>query len=114
MAIVSSNIRVALPGWRDDGINEPPILIELTAKRWKGLTLLAAILAWLGIALLMWNLWRGLYAPLLETGLVPSSAPAELFANAFSGFGVIFSLALLVSAMVIGFFARFMAWWRHG
>tara|TARA_B100000315_G_scaffold255517_1_gene299062 strand:+ start:2177 stop:2521 length:345 start_codon:yes stop_codon:yes gene_type:complete len=114
MALAFANFRVAMPGWRDDGRTEPPILIELTAKRWKGLTLLAAILAWLGIGVLMWHLWHGLYAPLLETGLAPSTKPADLFANAFSGFAVIFSMALLASAAVIGFYARFMAWWRHG
>ncbi len=110
MAFALANI----PGWRDDGGTEPPILIELTAKRWKVLTLLAAVLAWLGIIILLWQLWNSLYAPLLETGLSPGSAPADLFAQAFSGFGIILSMALLASAMAIGLYARFMAWWRHG
>ena len=43
-------------------------LIELTAKRWKGLMLVAFVLGVLGVSVMIWQIWVGVYRPLIESG----------------------------------------------
>jgi hypothetical protein len=114
MALALSNFRLTLPEWWQDDQSEPPVLTELTAKRWKGLTLLALIMAWSGLAVLGWQMWSGLYMPLIETGLTPTAQPIALLKDAYSGVLAQIGFALIVAALIIGIYARFMAWWRHG
>lgn len=104
-----------IPGWTDDAYAEPPVLIELTAKRWKSLIVIAFTLGWIGAALMTWQVWSGFYRPLLDKGFAGTAdAYADLLSGALIGpFGVL-GIIFLALAMAIGFYARFMAWWRHG
>ena len=114
MQIQFAGYRLRSPGWDDDGRDNPPLLIELTAKRWKGLILIAYTLAIVSFILLGWQLWSGVYQPLLEIGLKPDTSPIAALGDALYGFGGIAGLSLLVAAVVLSIYARFMAWWRHG
>ena len=102
------------PGWNKDGTKPQTILIEMTAKRWKGLLLLSFASGILGLILLSSQIWADVYQPLLANGF-NSDAPA-LF-----GFGDVFStvsgglgLVLIVTSFALGAYARLMAWWHHG
>lgn len=104
-----------IPGWTDSGYQEPPVLIELTAKRWKALIVIAYILGWIGVTLIIWQLWAGFYRPLISHGFgVTGTDYTNLLSGAFIGVSGILGLVFLTFAMAIGFYARFMAWWRHG
>jgi len=114
MAITVMGARLASPGWGEDGRSDPPILIELKAKRWKGLQIVAFVLGLLGFLLLGWQIWAEVYEPLLTAGLTLKTQPVPMLGDALFGFGGIFGLLALLAALGIGVYARFMAWWRHG
>ena len=67
------------------------------------------------MGLIIWQLWLGLYRPLIGDGFRGGSeAYGDLLAGAVLGpFGIL-GISLLVVALGIGVYARFMAWWRHG
>lgn len=114
MQIQLAGYRLRSPGWDDDGADNPPILIELTAKRWKGLMLIAYALAFMSFFLFSWQLWSGVYQPLWEAGLKPGISPLLMMSETMSSFGGIVGQLFLISAIIVGGYARFMAWWRHG
>ncbi len=114
MQMQIAGFRLRSPGWDDDGTDNKPILVELTAKRWKGLILIAYILAVLSFLLLGWQLWSGVYQPLLEEGLKPETSPMSVMGETMFGFGGIIGFLFLGSAIALSAYARFMAWWRHG
>lgn len=110
MALTASKSPSMLP----NGTEKYPFLIELTAKRWKGLILLAFIIGFLGMFLFFWQVWDIVYRPLMESGFVIGSSPLNNFTQIFSTFlGVLGCLMFLIS-LLMGFYARFMSWWRHG
>ena len=47
-----------------NGTEDYPFLIELTAKRWKGLILLAFLLGFVGMFLFFWQAWTIVYSRL--------------------------------------------------
>jgi hypothetical protein len=114
MAHTLSNIRLNFLSWWQEERSESPVLIELTAKRWKGLIVLSAIFAWSGLGLMAWQLWSGIYAPLLKLGTNPNLPLFGHLQDAFSGFSAVLGATLVASALVVGIYARFMAWWQHG
>lgn len=115
MSEIFGRAMARIPGWNHTGYAKPPVLIELTAKRWKALIVIAFLLGWSGIALVIWQLWLGLYRPLIGDGFKGGSeAYADLLSGAIIGPVGIIGLVLLAGALGIGFYARFMAWWRHG
>jgi hypothetical protein len=111
----SQGIWTQIPGWRAGDIGDEIVLIELTAKRWKALKLTASIIAALGFTLIASQLWFGLYAPLIEgnASAWPKDAEAGLF-DGLSGPTGWAGIVILVAALSVGIYARFMAWWRHG
>ena len=104
-----------IPGWNHTGYTEPPVLIELTAKRWKALIVIAFVFGWAGLGLVFWQMWLGLYRPLSSDGFTRGSeAYGSLLSDAFLGPLGILGMLFLATAFGIGVYARFMAWWRHG
>ena len=97
-----------------NGTESHPFLIELTAKRWKGLIVLAFALGCVGMFLFFWQVWTIVYRPLMEGGFVLGSTPLSSFPEVFTSFAGVLGCLLFIAAIVIGFYARFMAWWRHG
>ena len=97
-----------------NGTEDYPFLIELTAKRWKGLILLAFVLGFVGMFLFFWQVWTIVYRPLMEGGFILSSSPLNSLTQVFTSFAGVLGCLLFIAAIVIGFYARFMAWWRHG
>ena len=97
-----------------NGTEDYPFLIELTAKRWKGFILLAFLLGFVGMFLFFWQVWTIVYRPLMEGGFVLGSTPLSSFPEVFTSFAGILGYILFIAAIVIGFYARVMAWWRHG
>ena len=102
------------PGWNEDGTKPRPILIEMTAKRWKGLLLLSFVSGILGLILVSWQIWADVYQPLLASGFDTSS-------SALTGFGDIFfavpggiGIVLMMVSFALGAYARLMVWWHHG
>ena len=97
-----------------NGTEDYPFLIELPAKRWKGLIVLAFALGCAGMFLFFWQVWTIVYRPLIEGGFVFGSTPLCSFPEVFTSFAGILGCILFIAAIVIGFYARVMAWWRHG
>ena len=97
-----------------NGTEDYPFLIELTAKRWKGLILLAFALGFVGMFLFFWQVWTIVYRPLMEGSFVLGTTPLSSFPEVFTSFAGILGCILFIAAIVIGFYARVMAWWRHG
>lgn len=110
MALTASKSPSMLP----NGTEKYPFLIELTAKRWKGLILLAFIIGFLGMFLFFWQVWAIVYQPLIESGFVLGNSPLNNFTQIFTNFAGLLGCLMFLTALAIGFFARFMAWWRHG
>ena len=102
------------PSLVPNGTDKYPFLIELTSKRWKGLILLAFVLGFLGIFLFFWQVWAIVYKPLIESGFVLGASPLSNFTQIFTSLTGVLGCFMFITAMVIGFYARFMAWWRHG
>ncbi|MAF49802.1 MAG: hypothetical protein QGH73_15225 [Rhodospirillales bacterium] len=102
------------PGWEHDGTQVTPTLIELTAKRWKGLILVSYVLFAAGLLIMGQQLWSGLYRPLFDGQLALDGSPISLLGEAFSGLGAVFGTIAVVLALAVMVYARFMAWWRHG
>lgn len=104
-----------VPGWRDGDLGDDIVLIERTAKRWKALKLVAAVIGAAGFLLVSWQLWSGLYAPLIQGGTAgwPHDAEAGLL-DGMSGPAGWIGIFVLIVAFCVGTYARFMAWWRHG
>ena len=106
---------ITVPEWWADEASPAPLLIELTAKRWKALMLVSAVLMLIGLAVLSWQMWVEVYRPILEAGFgAAQPAPFERFKDAMSGPEAAIGWLFLVIAIVLGLYARFMAWWRHG
>jgi len=102
------------PGWSDDGAESPPMLIELTAKRWKGLVLVSFVSGLLGFLLLGWQVWIDVYRPLLVSGFSPETSALAGFGDVPLSVAGMLGLLLLMGSFGLGLYARFMAWWRHG
>ena len=106
---------ITVPAWWADEVSPAPLLIELTAKRWKALMLASAGLMILGLLVLGWQMWAEVYRPILELDQAPGAfQPMERLKGALGGFAAGIGWALLIAAIGIGLYARFMAWWRHG
>ena len=103
-----------IPGFRDADRSRDTQLIELTAKRWKAFTVIAAALSLLGLLFISWQLWAGIYRPLLETGLRPGAMPEGVLDASFFGPAGIVGMVVLGAGLAVAFYARFMAWWHHG
>ena len=103
-----------LPGWEHDGTETPPVLIELTAKRWKGLILVSFGAGLLGFLFLGWQVWVDVYKPLTVSGFNTEISALAGFGDVLISFGGTLGLLLLILSFGIGIYARFMAWWRHG
>lgn len=70
--------------------SDRPTVVELTAKRWKLLSLVGHLLGWPG----------------LVTFIVARANDAFAVAN--------LAAAAAVAGLCLVFYAKFMAWWRHG
>jgi hypothetical protein len=106
--------RLVPPGWDQDGTANPPTLIELTAKRWKGLLLAGYAFLIAGLGLIGLQLWNGLYGPLFNGQLRLEQSPVAMLGEAISGVAGIIGTIILAFALAVMIYARFMAWWRHG
>ena len=106
--------RLTPPGWHQDGTAIPPTLIELTAKRWKGLLLVSYAFLIAGLGLIALQLWNGLYGPLFNGQLRLEQSPLAMLGEAFTGAAGIIGTIILAIALAVMIYARFMAWWRHG
>ena len=73
------------PGWNEDGTTPQPLLIEMTAKRWKGLLLLSFVSGILGLILVSWQIWADVYQPLLANGFNLSTSAIASFGDIFAG-----------------------------
>lgn len=102
-----------LPGFRERDRSEGAQLIELTAKRWKALLVIAAGLGAVGLAFILWQLWVGLYQPMMENGFT-TERTGETMTDAFIGPAGIFGMAVFAVGLAVAVYARFMAWWHHG
>ena len=69
---------------------EQPTVVELTAKRWKLLQLVSHVLFWPGIVIYIFT------------------------AGDDNGAAAALSAAATAAGLVLFFYAKFMAWWRHG
>jgi len=106
---------ISVPAWWTDQVDSAPVLIELTAKRWKALMLISAALLMLGLLVLGWQLWDQVYRPVLDLESARGSfVPFERFTDAMGGAGGVVGWLLIAAAAALGLYARFMAWWRHG
>lgn len=114
MALTILGANIAPPGWQEDGHMDPPVLIELTAKRWKGLLLVSFLLGLFGFFMFGWQMWAEVYSPLLTVGFTLKTSPGLMIGDAFTGAAGVIGMAALFLSLVIGIYARFMAWWRHG
>ena len=106
--------KLTLPGWDQDGTKATPTLIELTAKRWKGLIVVGYAFLFPGLVLIGNQVWSGLYRPMFEGQLRLTQSPTTLLGDTFTGAGGIAGGILLAIALGLMIYARFMAWWRHG
>ncbi|MEE2760505.1 MAG: hypothetical protein VYE18_03580 [Pseudomonadota bacterium] len=106
--------RLAPPGWDQDGTQAPPTLVELTAKRWKGLIVVGYAFLFAGLTLIGTQVWSGVYRPMFEGQLSLTQSSTALLVNTFTGAGGIAAGIFIVSALGLVIYARFMAWWRHG
>ena len=106
--------RLTQPGWDEDGTAVAPTLIELTAKRWKGLMLVGYVFLFVGLGLIGLQLWNGLYAPWSTGQLSLGQSPIALLGQTITGAGGIVGSIILAIALAVMIYARFMAWWRHG
>jgi len=106
--------RLAPPGWDQDGTQVPPTLIELTAKRWKGLIVVGYAFLIVGLVLIGTQVWNGLYGPMFEGQLNLTQSPTALLVDSLTGTGGIAGGLAIASALGLVMYARFMAWWRHG
>ncbi|MBT3885516.1 MAG: hypothetical protein HOO19_14390 [Rhodospirillaceae bacterium] len=106
--------RLAPPGWNQDGTAIPPTLIELTAKRWKGLLLVGYAFLIAGFGLIGLQLWNGLYGPLFNGQLGLEQSPVAMLGEVVTGAAGIVGAIILAFALAVLIYARFMAWWRHG
>ena len=97
-----------------NGTEKYPFLIELTAKRWKGLFLIAFTLGFAGLFLFFWQLWVIVYRQLMESGYNIETSSVQVFTQIFTNFFGIVACLLLLASLIIGCYAKFMAWWRHG
>ena len=102
------------PGWYENGTKPKPILIEMTAKRWKGLLLLAFASGILGLILVSWQTWVDVYQPLLVGGFNANASALAGFGDIFFGVPGALGLVLLMTSFALGAYARLMAWWHHG
>jgi hypothetical protein len=106
---------ISVPAWWTDQADGTPMLIELTAKRWKALTLISAALLVLGLVILSWQMWVEVYRPILDLDQPRGAfAPLDQFREAMGGAGGIVGWLFVLVAAALGLYARFMAWWRHG
>ena len=101
-------------GWSEDGTTPQPLLIEMTAKRWKGLLLLSFVSGIFGLILVSWQIWADVYQPLLADGFNLSTSPIASFGDIFAGVPGALGLVLVMTSIALGAYARFMAWWHHG
>lgn len=114
MTDTSLGARLRIPGWKNAGPAGPPQLIELTEKRWKSLMVIAFAGGWIGLAFIAWQVWSGIYKPLIETGFGATAEFGGLAAKAFNGPAGVIGWTIFALAVALGVYARFMAWWRHG
>lgn len=107
---------VTVPAWWADEASAAPLLIELTAKRWKALMLVAVALMALGFLMLGWQLWAEVYRPILDLDQSRAAAALQFtrLMEAMSGAAAWIGWLLVLAGTVLGIYARFMAWWRHG
>lgn len=101
------------PGFRERDRSEGTQLIELTAKRWKAFMVIAAGLGLLGMAFMLWQVWAGIYQPLMEQGFASEGRP-RILGDAFLGPAGIVGMAIFAAGLAVAIYARFMAWWHHG
>ena len=102
------------PGWYENGNTPQPMLIEMTAKRWKGLLLLAFASGILGLILVSWQIWADVYQPLLVGGFKANTSNLAGFGDLFFRVPGALGLVFLMTSFALGAYARFMAWWHHG
>ena len=102
------------PGWAENGNTTSTVLVELTAKRWKGLLLLAFATGLLGIVLISWQIWEDVYRPFLIPGFKLETTELDGFREVFFGPAGAIGIFFLTASSILGIYARFMAWWRHG
>ena len=105
-------MRYAAPGFRTSDRGPATTLIEMTAKRWKAWMVISYALGWIGLALVGWQIWSGVYRPLIDGGLLPHTA--GVYADAFVGPAGLAGFSLFAVTLGISVYARFMAWWHHG
>lgn len=102
-----------IPGFRPGDFGQSTVLIEMTAKRWKAWQVVSAGLTVIGLLFIGWQLWAGLYQPLMSEGFASGPA-ATLGSDAFLGPAGIIGIIFMAAALGVGVYARFMAWWHHG
>ncbi len=102
-------MRYAIPGFRAEDRGAVPTLIEMTAKRWKAWVVISYVLGWSGLGLVGWQIWGGVYRPLIDGQMFTYTG-----VDAFVGPAGIAGFALFAIALGISIYARFMAWWHHG
>ncbi|MEE2746184.1 MAG: hypothetical protein VX617_04800 [Pseudomonadota bacterium] len=90
------------------------VQVELTAKRWKLLMLFALGSGVLGSLSLLWQIWKSVYQPIIEGQISLSGNPLSSFTDTFVSFFGTIGLIFLLFSIIIGVYAKFMAWWYHG
>ena len=92
-------------------MQDEPVLIEQTAKKWKAFQILGTVLSLGGVGLYAWHLVFNFYVPLAIDPDFDTPTDIEYL---IVGAWPITAAVLIVSGFVVLGYARFMAWWRHG
>ena len=89
-------------------------LIEQTDKKWKFLKILAILFVSIGITIFLWQLWDLVYKPIIENGWLNNKAPFSAVSTLITKPFFILSIVLISTGLIVGAYAKYMAWWRHG
>ena len=89
-------------------------LIEQTDKKWKFLKILAILFVSVGITIFLWQLWELVYKPIIENGWINNKTPFSVIFPLITKPFSILSIVLISTGFIVGAYAGFMAWWRHG
>ena len=68
----------------------------------------------MGLSLLFWEIWISVYEPLINSGFVLGQSPMAGFRAVFTSLMGAVGSILIIFSLALGFYSRFMAWWKHG
>ena len=92
-------------------MQDEPVLIEQTAKKWKAFKILGTVLSLGGVGLYAWHLVVNFYVRWEIDHDFDTPTDIEYL---FVGAWPFTASVLFVSGIGVLCYARFMAWWRHG